>query len=75
VLHIYIYDISRLRVKVNILMCMKRQLVLTCNEKTRSAGMGMIAAAKNANMLLSAVRRMLSPVLLSTTPVCSYLEQ
>jgi len=54
---------------------MKRQLVLTCNEKTRSAGMGMIAAAKNANMLLSAVRRMLSPVLLSTTPVCSYLEQ
>ena len=56
-------------------MCRKRQLVLTCNEKTRSAGMGMIAAAKNANMLLSAVRRMLSPVLLSTTPVCSCLDQ
>jgi len=56
-------------------MCTKRKLELTCNEKTRSAGMGMIAAAKNANMLLSAVRRMLSPVLLSTTPVCSYLDQ
>jgi hypothetical protein len=53
----------------------KEQLVLTCNEKTRSAGMGMIAAAKNANMLLSEVRRMLSPVLLSTTPVCSCLDQ
>lgn len=56
-------------------MCTKRQFVLTCNEKTRSAGMGMIAAAKNANTLPSEVIRMLSPVLLSTTPVCSCVDQ
>lgn len=50
-------------------------LVLTCNENTRSAGMGMIAAAKKVHMLLSEVSRMLRPVLLSTTPVCSCLHQ
>jgi hypothetical protein len=33
--------------------------------------MGIIAAAKKAHMLLSEVRRMLRPVLLSTMPVCS----
>jgi hypothetical protein len=56
---------------LNLLTFQEEQLILTCSEKTRRAGMGIIAAAKKAHMLLSEARRMLRPVLLSTMPVCS----
>jgi hypothetical protein len=42
-----------------------------CREKTRNAGIGIIAAANKAHMLLSDVSNTLNPVFFNKTPVCS----
>ena len=44
---------------------------LTCKAKALRAGIGIIAATKKANMLLTDVRSTLTPVLFKHSPVCS----
>lgn len=44
----------------------------TCKEKTRKAGMGTMAAMKNAVMLLMDVRAMLVPVRRRQLPIRSF---
>lgn len=44
----------------------------TCRAKALSAGIGMMAATKKANMLLTDVRRTLTPVRFRHSPICSW---
>lgn len=46
-------------------------MLYTCNENDLRAGMGIIAAEKNANMLLIDVNKTDTPVLFRHSPVCS----
>ena len=46
-----------------------------CREKTRSAGIGIMAAANNAHILLREVSNTLNPVFFNKTPVCSYKKK
>lgn len=63
---------SHLLVKINLktltscILKINKILYLTCNENTRSAGMGMSAAAKKAQTLLKDACNTLRPVVLKT---------